>query len=686
MWDTILSLRILPVTPVAASRSRHTADAPAVKHVRAYRRLVLTCAQLQKSLSKLSKRLAAVEAATGGSGAKRRLRKTLLRAGTEPLHILPEDCPLTQPEPIEFEVWGLAGVRKIVAFDGICVADLKVFLQNRGWTLRKVVFRFMLRISDSTRIYDGDKLVLRPAAPLPYSPLRAGAPKGHWPWETSAVTRGVSLVTKITVGDKELGILSTDSLHQSSEGIVLVLLNTWMRFVEARTSEQIIWIMPGRCASALLKAGIPNEHITVREILVLPPSSESPERKIATIVFRGEGKLQYDVGMEIIKVPMAHSRELLVEFDPRWSTEDTLAKVKQDWRQQAPALLSAALQKTVVQGDLFGYRSPTLTSQCWQTRIYMSEEDALKLLVSSGQKSVFVRPALPEDAAWKQLWTIVWSHLPDVAEANLLQVLLGHAARLPGHVGLARAYRNLGLRVPWDAVARTRQALRPKDLALNETNLALKDEKSFSVSGIPRGATPAEIMEACKQIGWKAIPQTRLPGRMDKEDVWWITAETNPDKTQFLWNEHHVLISETTSAAVKKSRRPDPKRKPVEAREKPDTKKPSVDPLLSADPWKGAVAPKATSWPASSSTSAPSSGPQLPTPVLATSTTVMDPRVAELAQRVGKLEDGAQELHQKVDGLDSKIDNVGTSMSQQFSEVLKILGGLQDKKRSQPDH
>ena len=239
-------------------------------------------------------------------------------------------------------------------------------------------------------------------------------------------------------------MVASDNLHKASEGLVFTLLTTWIRHAELRDSDSIIWLFPGKCAVALRKYNIPEDHIATKELLLMAADNDIPVRKTVTVLYRGNKQLTYNAGMNEVKIPTKYSHEMLIEFDGRWAPEEVLALVKDDWRYQAAVLISTALQKTVTQSELFNFREPNDNQICWQTRIHLIEEDALKLMTTSGQKSVFVRPAFPTERQWSAAWTIVWAALPDTPENTLLHVLLGHAARQPGHMGIARAHKNLG--------------------------------------------------------------------------------------------------------------------------------------------------------------------------------------------------------------------------------------------------
>ena len=64
-----------------------------------------------------------------------------------------------------------------------------------------------------------------------------------------------------------------------------------------------------------------------------------------------------------------------------------------------------------------------------------------------------------------------------------------------------------------------------------------------------------------------------------------------------------------------------------------------------------------------------------------TVSSTIDPRVTSLSHRVERLEAETMELHTKVDSVDTKVDQVGVSMTTQFTEVLRLLGNLNDRKR-----
>ena len=83
---------------------------------------------------------------------------------------------------------------------------------------------------------------------------------------------------------------------------------------------------------------------------------------------------------------------------------------------------------------------------------------------------------------------------------SYLAQIMGVASKQAGHIGVARAYRNLGLRVPWAGVGAARQVLRHRDSAITEHSRDLKGVKSFLMTGVPRGVAATEMAAACLQI------------------------------------------------------------------------------------------------------------------------------------------------------------------------------------------
>ena len=476
--DCLLSLKIRPRTEsqsqTIVSRVTH---APLAKG-----RVVLQLHRLKQKLKALSARVRRLEASVRMDARDVR-RGRYCRAGAIHQYLVPPTPSYPWIPDVLIYIHGLPEITEMTVPQGTTLIQVKHWLQLHGWNLGPVVTRKMLRLKDNALLFTYDHLTFRSASYMGGA-QRAGAPKGLAPWESSTSTEGITNVAKITLDDKEVTVVPADSLHQGTQGAVFSTFTTWLRHAELRESEELIWKFPGTCTSLLKKHGVEDEHTAARQMLLRQPGADAPLRRNVTTLYRGKRTLSLDKGLEC---------ELLLELDPRWVVQDTLRLVQQDWKVQAPTLASSALQRTLTQADLFAYRQPTPTNPCWTARLYLSQEQALKLLATSGQRSLFVRPVRTDAEEWKSLWTIVWSNLPHVMEGNLLSVILKHAEQHAGHVGIARAYRNLGLRVPWTTVKPARDCLRPADHALSEYNRALRDDKTFKISGVPRGALARKL-------------------------------------------------------------------------------------------------------------------------------------------------------------------------------------------------
>ena len=682
MTDSVLALRVL-ADPVY--RQRH-AKQPARKNLAARRVLLKLCA-ISRKVRALRRRICAIEATLRGgcggsdSSTERGHDNDHGHEESRVVKIEPREIPMTQPRDIAISILGLPGIEEIQAFEGIRVGELKAWLVEHGWMIRPITIRRMMRISPAAEINDGDVLTMRPE-----TLCRGGTPSNKMRWESNATGAGVKLLSLITLDGSEVPSIAADALHTQSEGLALVLMGTWIQHTELRDSEGVVWLFPGRCLPALRRFGMPEGAIQIKDLLVQAHDSEQPLRNTMTILYRGSRQLAFNVGMSEIKIAPKYPHELLLELDPRWATEDSVRMARDNWKEHAITLVASALQKTVDVGDVFGHRSPQGPGICWQARIHLTEEDSLKLLADlaqSGAKSFFIRPARTDDSHWTTMWTIIWSALPDACEKTLLAQIMGVASKLAGHVGVARAYRNLGLRVPWAGVGAARQVLRPRDSAITEHTRDLKDAKSFLMTGVPRGVTSTEMAAACLHIKWNAIPQARMPIRKDRQETWWLTAAENPPQRQFVWQDGHALIEDTTPEEVRKARRADPKKRAA-LKSQARAQETGQDPLQVKDPWQNAKMPQDTKQPAGSA-------PQVTWPATSSASSTMqppstlDPRVSSLAQRVERLEGETQQLHGKVDGLGNQVKAIDTTMNTQFAEVLRLLGSIQEKKRAAPD-
>ena len=110
--------------------------------------------------------------------------------------------------------------------------------------------------------------------------------------------------------------------------------------------------------------------------------------------------------------------------------------------------------------------------------------------------------------------------------------------------------------------------------------------------------------------------------------------------------------------------------------------KPSVDPLRQHDPWKSLAQPSRPS----------SSVPPLRPPSLPSHTVAPPPqedqRIGAMLVRLDNLEKKNTVVEDRLEKLDSSVENMGLSMTQQFAAVMKGISDLtaMQKANNEPEH
>ena len=191
--------------------------------------------------------------------------------------------------------------------------------------------------------------------------------------------------------------------------------------------------------------------------------------------------------------------------------------------------------------------------------------------------------------------------------------------------------------------------------------------------GTPLGTSMSEIAKLCRDIQWKAIPQARY--NLKSGLVWFLTAEAPPKDMTFQLGGSLAFIEESSHEELRDHRlgQFEKRNNALSAQDEsgPKKKVAGADPLEKRDPW--------ADW----SHSAPKGHHQAPgqakhsqSSASSSSTLIADPRVDAVLSRLDNLEAKDTEVHSRLDKLDSAVETLGTSMSSQFSQVLKSLAEL----------
>ena len=541
----------------------------------------------------------------------------------------------------------------------------------------------LLRLTEPLQIQVMPEQIYIPGAiylPQDEHQLRGGgklAQQNRTPWETSGASQGVKLAANITLDSKPLEQIASDNVHEAFVGYVFTTLAQWQTMDHNTRSTKLIAILPGKCAVAMKKCGVQEAHYKEMELLLVSPDISTPMRRLATVVNRGHGVLNFSLDCDEIKVTPKANTELVVEADPRWLAKDTLQQIQHNWKETAATLVTKMLGSTLGQDSLYAHRAPQGASLCYTAKMRLSEENALKILPASGQHAVFIRPSNIEFGAGPHGWTVVWSLFSAVPQAQLLSKVMSIAQAIPGHLGVARSHANLGLRIVWKEVAKARAQMRPADDRITEQNQGLHDRLKFRVNGVPAGTSPSELAQVFTSIHWEALPQRRIKAHNDSTEVWIASAEKAPAKEAYKWGAHYVIIEPVSEQDLKKA-----KATWMRKFVKEDTSSPSStshmdseeqDKLYAKDPWAKMQKKRQMESSAESKVTQDRAAVAASVTSHSTASSSRDPRVDQLAQRVGILESQQEGLSRDVGKIEQKVEAVDGKLDNKFQEVLTIL-------------
>ena len=506
--------------------------------------------------------------------------------------------------------------------------------------------------------------------------LRGGGKKAQphrTPWESTGSSQGLRCATEIKLNGKQLTQLYSDNVRDSSEGYLMLSIHQWHVVEHIVAAAKVIVILPGRCTTTLKRQGVDAKYIKEQEILLASDDSSIPLRRTATVVNYDHGELIFSLQTAEISIAPTATVEIILEADARWLSKEGLAQVQSNWRSTCSTLASRLLGSTIHSDALYAVRIPQGDNNCWTGRIRLLQEQAMRIMPSSGQFGLFARPSQIEMGAGAHGWTIVWSQFEDVAKEHLLTRLLSIAEGIPGHMGVARSFSNLGLRTIWKSVATTRSKLQPADQRLNEHNLDLQDFHKFRVSGVPAGTTAEQLAAVFTHIKWQSLPQRRLKSQNDHTEQWLATAGAGPEKCAYKWGSHYLVIEEISEEELRKAKSSWIKKQFKEEQPSSSTStdrraEAQSDPVYHADPWARGEKRKAD---ASSSATTPSSASASTS--LAAPHHNGDPRVDTLAQRVTALERQQTTMQHDIKEVNEKVDDMGGRMDNKFAEVLQLL-------------
>ena len=222
------------------------------------------------------------------------------------------------------------------------------------------------------------------------------------PWEPTGASQGLRCAAEVKLNGKQLAQLYSDNVHDSSEGYLMLSIHQWHVVEHIAATTKVIVILPGRCSTTLKKQGVDAKHIKEQEILLASDDSSIPLRRTATIVNQNHGELVFSLQTAEISLAPASTVEIILEADARWLSKEGLAQVQSNWRSTCSTLPGRLLGSTIHSDALYAVRIPQGDNNCWTGRVRLIQEQAMKIMPSSGQFGLFARPSQIEMGAGAQ--------------------------------------------------------------------------------------------------------------------------------------------------------------------------------------------------------------------------------------------------------------------------------------------
>ena len=505
------------------------------------------------------------------------------------------------------------------------------------------------------------------------------------PWESTATVKGTKLLTDYKNHGVVLKQVCAENIGPETQGVGLCLIATWVKLKEQTLKGPLALVFPGHCERVLVRLGAPQDHVKQHEVILSDPDLDEPFPRKVTTLCAVEG-MNLEMGSTIKKIEFqpVMTAELLIELDTRWSPDQVRLAAQKDWPATVKMMLAKLVVEVMTDVVFFGLRTPQPDSviPMWSVRTRLTLPFAEKALCGSGTDGLFVRPSDTSVFGGKDTYAIVWTVKHEVASSVELNQLLTAAGKILGHRGVARSLTGLGLRVPWTRIAEARKILKPDHPMWTDQNIGIKDRLTYVVKNCPSGTSASDIVRAMHQLEWPVLPQRQL--NKGATCTWWISAEGKPKVWYFQWSGQSIVIEAEDPSRLTTQRRDQNKRKAIgEKRMEEEQKRgtPSaggkLDPLEHRDPWGNWNKPKREPEGSSQSSTASGSASVVFGGALSAPGAVsQDPKLAALSARVEALETNAVKVEQKVEGLGLKVDDMSTSMTSQFRDVLSAIAAL----------
>ena len=321
--------------------------------------------------------------------------------------------------------------------------------------------------------------------------LRAAASRSRW------IDCGLDLSQFALDSLPGVACISPDSFAENACGIVLLNRALFADSFRVRSKSPLAVVLPGGQNSDLKKLGFSDSAISVHWLFIRDPLDDRWARKLVTIVQMGTQAVlptslddgpAWDVS-STCEFSALLSRRLL-QSDDAWKSFIA------DARSRVPLLLRD-LHADLKSVEFYSWSKLDATTHRVSFRAPFSCTDCL--LSASGVKVPFcINLVCRDDAsreARSQTSAVVW--LGKLSYNDSLVLI----KQLDNHLGLVMSKQSFGIRSPVSALDVVRKLAVPHDSKFSAVNLKIRGDSLYQVSGLPIGATRAEVIS--QFAAWK---------------------------------------------------------------------------------------------------------------------------------------------------------------------------------------
>ena len=287
----------------------------------------------------------------------------------------------------------------------------------------------------------------------------------------------------------------------------------------------------------------------------------------------------------------------------------------------------------------------------------VAKENLQTLLRHSGLRGTYITPKCQEGGT-PQDWRVIWLPL-SIKRPEAHSEATKQMAKLDETCGLVRSKDNYGIRVKKDDYAASFRIVKPDQPVPD----AIQGKTVFKITPFPLGMTVGALKDWMHDIKWQGFPIKPVGPQ-----AWLFASDCEPPSAFVTYNGTPMLVRSLPKKGIKHS-------SPVIAGPRlpqltdPKSQGATESGLLKVDPW--------AQYKSAQGNQSTNSAPMLPTGTIQQKMQLQDDKIANITDELNKLKNSQQqlgeEMHQRVDQLQTSLDTSKTSFTQQLGQVKTDL-------------